>query len=87
MVNRYIRDEVSDEVEYVGPSPQSNWLPLLLIPLFLLLALGAYTMYRADGTKYPTTPDDTNGMQYGVGGGPNVSPAETSPTLIPLNGY
>jgi hypothetical protein len=59
----------------IGNDVKGGIVGLLLIPL---LALGIWAGWSYSGTK-STQP---NGLQYGVGGGPDVS-VTTSPTPYP----
>ncbi len=59
----------------------TNWLPLLLIPLFLLLGLWALNpRYLNNVNNNQTVPSSAPGEQFGVGGGPADT---TSPTVTP----
>ncbi len=59
-----------------------NWLPLLLIPLFLFLGLGGYQLYKnaakQPGASTSNVSRNTNpNPQVGVGGAPGVSVSPT----------
>lgn len=111
MVTRRIRTNDRDEVDevhdqyyrdnYYNSDKASNWLPLLMIPLFIvgLLAVFPYLAGNSNNiqnnTAQPgtnTQPDNTeSNPQFGVGGGPEnptITPTTTprpTSTTTPLN--
>lgn len=96
--NRPVIDQRYETNRVASRSSQTGWLWLLLIPLFLLLGLGAYNYFgnnptTGSGKNFLSTlfqrGDDTKqndeGLQLGVGGSP-ATPTPTSTTTQGVGG-
>lgn len=78
--DQYYREDMSTRRD------NSNWIPLLIIPLLALGALAAYPFFSSNnGTQQPNVvaPDNNSNTQYGVGGGPVTPTDMVSPTRTP----